>query len=222
MTDRLTGPHILKYILASELQMEDIYVICKRSLSVSIGRTAVTLLFAAAFLVSLDSCSTTADRKSKILPLEGADIPRGELRIVVKNFRNQKGRLNLILVPEFFKDTFPGDLNESYASFVIPANIENETVTFIVPDLPHGRYAVAVMHDMNMNGKLDYVLYTPLLWGPREAFGFSTTKSLFPAGFDSAAFDFKTSSMSVDVELSNFWSYAFWPFLIISVAGAGL
>jgi uncharacterized protein (DUF2141 family) len=61
-------------------------------------------------------------------------------------------------------------------------------VTFVIPDLPAGKYAVASYHDENDNGKLD----TDAFGIPNEGYGFSNNATGFmgPARYSDAAFDF--------------------------------
>lgn len=65
--------------------------------------------------------------------------------------------------------------------------VEKETETLIFDKVPAGRYAVAVYHDENLNGKLD----ASPVGIPREGYGFSNNPKV-PGRpkFDQAAFDF--------------------------------
>jgi uncharacterized protein (DUF2141 family) len=64
--------------------------------------------------------------------------------------------------------------------------VNKETETIIFNNVPHGRYAVALYHDENLNGKLDVNGFGI----PQEGYGFST-KSPVPGRpkFEQAAFD---------------------------------
>ena len=59
-------------------------------------------------------------------------------------------------------------------------------VSFVIPDLPEGNYAIATFHDENGNGELD----TNLFGVPTEGYGFSNdAPSRFgPAEFEAASF----------------------------------
>jgi uncharacterized protein (DUF2141 family) len=65
--------------------------------------------------------------------------------------------------------------------------IDNESQMVILDKVPAGRYAVAVYHDENLNGKLD----TSPIGIPREGYGFSNNPKV-PGRpkFEQAAFDF--------------------------------
>ena len=66
-------------------------------------------------------------------------------------------------------------------------------------DLPAGRYAIAVHHDVNGNGKVDY----SLLRLPKEPFGFSNDvkPKLSRPAFEAAAFDLGDEGLTVSVKL---------------------
>jgi uncharacterized protein (DUF2141 family) len=67
-------------------------------------------------------------------------------------------------------------------------------------DIPPGRYALAVVHDENMNGKLD----TNGLVIPTEGYGFSNdVKGVFGApAFSAASFahDGRTLTLTIDLQ----------------------
>lgn len=72
--------------------------------------------------------------------------------------------------------------------------------SIVVPfDLPPGRYAVAVHHDINGNGKMDFTL----LRLPKEPYAFSNNvvPRLSQPAFDAAAFDVPDDGLTVTVKL---------------------
>jgi uncharacterized protein (DUF2141 family) len=66
-------------------------------------------------------------------------------------------------------------------------------------DIPPGRYALAVIHDENMNGKLD----TKGLGIPTEGYGFSNdVKGLFGApAFSAASFAYDGRNLDLTISL---------------------
>ncbi len=66
-------------------------------------------------------------------------------------------------------------------------------------DLPPGRYAFAVHHDVNGNGKMDY----RLLRLPKEPYAFSNNlvPKLSRPAFDAAAFDLPDDGIALGVQL---------------------
>ncbi len=67
--------------------------------------------------------------------------------------------------------------------------------------LPHGRYAIAVIHDANNNARLDTVLGIP-----REGFGFSRNPVITfgPPRFKAAQFEIDTDTVSQTVAMRYF------------------
>ena len=67
-------------------------------------------------------------------------------------------------------------------------------------DIPPGRYALAVIHDENMNGKLD----ANWLGVPKEGYGFSNdAKGLMGApSFDAASFRYREGSLGLTIRLN--------------------
>jgi uncharacterized protein (DUF2141 family) len=87
----------------------------------------------------------------------------GELIVMVKGFKSTDGQLMVALfnkAEDFLtKDPYKGSVTTISAS--------EEMVKF--PNLPYGDYAIAVIHDMNKDGKLD----KNVLGIPTEGYGFS-------------------------------------------------
>ena len=71
--------------------------------------------------------------------------------------------------------------------------------TTTLGDLPAGRYAVAVFHDTDGNGRLS----TWPIGLPKEAYGFShNARGRFgPPAFDAAAFDLPTAGARLEISL---------------------
>ena len=81
----------------------------------------------------------------------------------ISGLRNQNGRLCLSLFSS--EQGFPSQSERAIASRCIQAKEASATFN----QLPPGRYAVAVIHDSNNDGKLN----TGFLGIPKEGFGFS-------------------------------------------------
>lgn len=79
---------------------------------------------------------------------------------------------------------------------VLPAA---ETLTLRFEGVAPGRYAIALLHDENNNGKADRAL----MMMPREGFGFSRDAkvSMGPPRFDSAAFDVGTDPVRQSIRM---------------------
>lgn len=112
----------------------------------------------------------------------GTDLGGQDVRIEVSGLRNAKGLVQVCMTPH--KARFPdckGDGGAFTAS--VPAG-EARQVTF--GHVPPGRYAIALLHDENSNGKADRTLLIP-----REGFGFSRDAKVVmgPPSFADAMFD---------------------------------
>ena len=92
-----------------------------------------------------------------------AAAPVAELDVAIDHVRSTKGMIRVCLTAD--PHNFPGCVDDANATTrSIPANMPD--VRF--DGLPHGDYAVAVIHDENSNAKLDVFAGIP-----REGYGFS-------------------------------------------------
>jgi uncharacterized protein (DUF2141 family) len=107
---------------------------------------------------------------------------RGRVSVVIEGVRERSGEIGVLLFDR--ADGFPDDSQVSVQRRVVPAKTGRVVLDF--EGLPFGTYAVAVIHDLNGNRKVD----TNLLGIPREGYGFSNNaRSLFRAPrFHEAAF----------------------------------
>jgi len=89
----------------------------------------------------------------------------GRLDVVVHGVRNDSGR---VLVSLYDRAAgFPRERSAVADARTVDARRGDVTVRF--SDLPHGDYAVAVLHDENVSGDMD----TGFLGIPKEGFAFS-------------------------------------------------
>lgn len=109
--------------------------------------------------------------------------PRADVTVVAKNLRNDHGVVRACLTNQ--AERFP-TCDDPSKSFKVVGEAAG-TVTLVFRDVPPGRYAVALLHDENGNGKADRAA----MMIPREGFGFSRdAKVRFgPPRFGEAAFD---------------------------------
>ena len=93
---------------------------------------------------------------------------------------------------------FPDQPEKALKSYSVAP--KNKSAILNVSDLPAGIYAVAVIHDEDKTGKLN----TNAVGYPTEKFGFSNNpKILFSApSFDKAAFEFKSTSQTLRINLN--------------------
>jgi uncharacterized protein (DUF2141 family) len=88
----------------------------------------------------------------------------GELTVTITDIRNDTGS---VLAAVY--DSEANFLKPPLARVSVKFKAAPGTVTFALPNLPPGKYAVAAFHDENENGKLD----RNSLGAPTEGYGFS-------------------------------------------------
>ena len=86
-----------------------------------------------------------------------------------------------------------------YATNIMGIKIKKTQARCDFEDIPPGTYAIAVIHDENMNGKLDY----NLLGVPKEGYGFSNdAKGMIGApSFSAASFAYDGQNLEMTVTL---------------------
>jgi uncharacterized protein (DUF2141 family) len=87
------------------------------------------------------------------------------LTVLVENVNHEGGNIGLLVFNS--PKGWPEDRHAALRDVVVPAR--PGTVTVSVPGLPAGDYAVAVLHDVNQNHKMD----KNLLGMPKEQWGMS-------------------------------------------------
>ena len=122
--------------------------------------------------------------------------PKGvTVDVTITELRNTKGVIRACMSPD--PDRFPRCQGDASAyRTVVPANGKAEIhFTGVKP----GRYAIALLHDENDNGKADRVLGMM----PREGFGFSRDAKvkMGPPKFDDAAFDIGSDAVHQTIRM---------------------
>ena len=113
--------------------------------------------------------------------LLGASDTQGEVTVTVTKLRSTKGQILACLTSD--ARAFPQcERDKNAQSLIVPAR---EGLVLNFGRVPAGRYAIALIHDENGNGKLDKNLIIP-----REGFGFSRNAPVAfgPPSFKSASF----------------------------------
>ncbi|MDP4683960.1 MAG: DUF2141 domain-containing protein [Crocinitomicaceae bacterium] len=113
---------------------------------------------------------------------------KGSLTIEIYGFEDNQGVAYVGLYRE--ADDFP-KMNAQFKGKTI--GISNKSVKLKFTDLPDEKFAVAVFHDRNKNGKLD----RNLLGIPTESYGFSNNaREMFSSpSFSSASFNVKSETI---------------------------
>ena len=109
------------------------------------------------------------------------------LTVTVKDVRNTTGSVFIAVY-----DNDASFMKPPLAKAARKTNAKEGEVTFVLRDLPPGKYAVSSYHDENSNGKLD----SNSLGVPTEGYGFSNDAqgNAGPPKFGQAAFDFDGKS----------------------------
>ena len=117
------------------------------------------------------------------------------LIVHVAGFRNQKGDAGGTLFSS--PGGWPEDSAKAYQHGPFPITGDHATLTF--EHVAPGRYGVAVIHDENMNHKLD----RNFLGIPKEGFGFANNPrvALSAPSWAAAAIDVKCPTTTTDVKL---------------------
>jgi len=117
------------------------------------------------------------------------------ISVTATNLRSAKGVVRACMTTN--PKRFPkcrGD--ENAYSKTVPAG---QTVSFSFTGVKPGRYAIALLHDENNNGKADRAL----MMIPKEGFGFSRDAKvrMGPPKFTSAAFDVAVEDQALTIKM---------------------
>lgn len=127
--------------------------------------------------------------------LVSAGSPLADVRVTVAHLKSVKGLVQACLTtnPKSFPDC--SDDARSH-SLTVPAS---DPLVFDFTGVAPGRYAIALLHDENGNGKADKAL--GML--PKEGFGFSHDAPLRmgPPSFASAAFEVRDTTVTQSIRM---------------------
>jgi len=119
---------------------------------------------------------------------------RDQATIILKitGFRSETGQVRIAVFNA--PDKWPKD--PAYSSTV---DVNSQTVTWKISDVPFGDYAVAVFHDENRNGKMD----KNILGIPMEAYGFSNNQRVTfgPPKWEAVKFSVRSTVQDVSIEV---------------------
>jgi uncharacterized protein (DUF2141 family) len=118
------------------------------------------------------------------------------IHVKVLNIRNSAGNIGCALFES--PVGFPIEFLR-YATNINIIKIWDAQARCDFVDIQHGTYALAVIHDENMNGKLD----TNWLGIPTEGYGFSNDAKamLGPPSFSAASFTYDGQDMEMTISL---------------------
>jgi len=118
------------------------------------------------------------------------------IHVKILNIRNSTGTVDCALFES--PEGFPTEVLRS-ATNIMVIKVRHTQARCDFEDIPPGKYALAVIHDENMNGKLD----TTGLGLPTEGYGFSNdVKGLFGApAFSAASFAYDGRNLDLTISL---------------------
>jgi len=128
-------------------------------------------------------------------PALAAETSCPGIHVKILDIKNSIGTVDCALFDS--PEGYPGDVLRS-ARHVIVLKIRETQATCDFEGIPPGRYALAVIHDQNMNGKLD----TNILGIPTEGYGFSNDVKAFLRAPSFSAANFQYSGGSLDLTIS--------------------
>ena len=118
------------------------------------------------------------------------------IHVKILNIRNSTGTVDCALFDS--PEGFPIEVLRS-ATNVMVIKVRKTQARCDFEDIPPGTYAIAVIHDENMNGKLD----TNWLGVPKEGYGFSNdVKALLGVpSFSAASFEYNGGTLDLTISL---------------------
>ena len=124
------------------------------------------------------------------------DTADGTIVVKIDKVKSKDGRVGCSLFSS--EEGFPSKSEK--AGKRLWAKITSEKVTCTFTSVKPGRYAVAVMHDEDNNGKLN----TSMVGRPKEGWGVSNNvppRRFGPPKFEDASFEFQGGEQVLDVQL---------------------
>lgn len=126
-----------------------------------------------------------------------AESPCAGIRVNVEDISNSTGTVACALFEA--REGFPKEFLR-YATRIMMMKVRNTQAHCNFLDIPPGEYALAVIHDENMNGELD----TNALGVPTEGYGFSSHAKAFLSApsFEDASFPYDGGGLDLTINLS--------------------
>lgn len=119
------------------------------------------------------------------------------IHVEILEIKNSRGKIACALFES--AEGFPSKFLH-HATNIVLIEIRNTQARCNFAEIPQGTYALAVIHDENMNGKLD----TNWLGIPKEGYGFSNdvkARGSAPS-FDAAGFRYEGQTMEMTITLN--------------------
>ena len=127
-----------------------------------------------------------------------APAAANEVTITVTDIRSDKGVVRACMTTR--EDIFPKCIKDPASHRTVVKAGETITITF--KNVKPGKYAIALLHDENDNGKADRVLGM----APKEGYGFSRDAPvrMAPPDFKDAVFDMGNAAKKLTIKMRYF------------------
>lgn len=124
----------------------------------------------------------------------------------ISGLQHERGQLLLALHNTAETWTEEGDTPGFRAYQHAQLKVQGQEMYYTFTHLPPGRYALAVIHDENSDGRINRHIY-PLIGMPEEPYALSNDAwSWFSkASFDAAAFEFPREGRTLHLRLLTHW-----------------
>jgi uncharacterized protein (DUF2141 family) len=132
------------------------------------------------------------------LPSDGfAQIECPSINVKIQNIGNNSGVIACAIFES--KEGFPSKFLK-FASKTMLTQIRGKDASFEFSDIKPGKYAIAVIHDENLNGELD----TNLFGLPTEGYGFSSGAevTMSAPSFSDAVFSYDGRHLQMSISLN--------------------
>ena len=153
-----------------------------------------------AFLCCALLAAPVARLAAQAQPAPAPAQAKSTLTIHVTGLRNANGKLNIAL----FRDAkgFPTDTASAVESQRLEIDPQTLSVTAVFKNLPQGSYAVAILHDENLTGKMDYDSQGI----PQKGYGLSNNPdtSQGPPTPDQATFSVNQAESGIEIKMT-YW-----------------
>lgn len=138
----------------------------------------------------------TAALSLLIIASESSAAQTGSLNITIANLKSDKGKCLIYLYKS--EEGFPDKPQAAFKKIV--NEIKSGKSYTQINDIPHGVYAVAVVHDENDNGKME----TNFIGIPKEGIGVSNNVkgSFGPPKFKDAKFNHESAGSTINITIS--------------------
>jgi len=152
----------------------------RKGLPLGVAVIAAPAAMAAMPLPQLQGAANASEASSILVEIDGLRSNRGQIMACMT--ANPK--------------TFPDCQKDPYARHLTVPAANGETVQF--RDVPQGRYAIALFHDENGNGRMDKMMMLP-----KEGFGFSRDAPLQfgPPRFGAASFQVGPAQLKTAIKV---------------------